>query len=93
MEEQQLTADFINKKFFKNSFKLYHSSNCREYWNGLDIREDFQKAAEKYKYYTPKVLLASSYLRFMRDGNRTEYECEYFERRDALIIFTILEAI
>lgn len=50
-------------------------------------------AGEEYLAKEFPILNASAYMRFIKDGNRSEYEALYFERRGAVRALTIAECI
>ena len=54
----------------------YSTINGREFWNNLPekAKADYIKKAEKYSGQEWKMLPASVFLDFARNGNRTRYE-------------------
>lgn len=86
--------EFIKKHFFKKPEPMFRSITDREYWESA--KEILQDRMERFEdeledLYAP--LLATDYMRFERDGNRFDFEKVYFNRRDALVIKTSLEAM
>lgn len=87
--------EFIKKHFFKKPDTLFHNTDDREYWNTMAERlypvfKEYEANIEG-NIYAP--LLATDYMRFERDGNRSVYEDIYFGRRMALFVQTSLEAM
>lgn len=95
MLSKYANRDFIKKHFFKKPEPMFHSIADREYWeSAAKILYDRMKRWEKETFedlYKP--LLATDYMRFERDGNRSIYENIYFSRRKALFTATALEAM
>lgn len=83
-------AEFINY-----SFKTAHHISEREYYENIktlyyDVLIKAEKKVDDMEY---PVLKASLYMEFSKNGNRDNFQKEYFKRRNALVIYTILEAI
>ena len=73
------------------------TNNTEEKWEEIKTHPFYKKERDELIAYGEKYLSApipelklSSYLRFSRDGNRSEYERPYFERRRRIARLTIL---
>ena len=76
-------------------FDIYPKITDRAVWENIShtVSAEVIKEAEKYLDYTYPPLPASKYMRFVNDGNRTEFQTLYNERRRALGTVLIAECI
>ena len=76
-------------------FNIYPKITDRAVWDNIShtVSCEIISVAEKYLNYTYPMLPVSSYMRFVRDGNRTEFQTPYNERRDVLGTVFIAECI
>ena len=67
-------------------FNIYPKITDRAVWENIShtVSAEVIKEAEKYLDYTYPPLPASKYMRFVRDGNRTDFQAPYNERRTVL---------
>jgi hypothetical protein len=74
-------------------WKPYPTATDRALWEALPIsvRESLIKAGEAALQEAWKPLLATRFLEYARVGNRSEYEAEYFGRRNKLIALALAE--
>ena len=65
---------------------IYPKITDRAVWENIShtVSAEVIKEAEKYLDYTYPPLPASKYMRFVRDGNRTDFQAPYNERRTVL---------
>lgn len=77
----------------KKDFSPLPRYDEREPWEKMDleVKEYFFKQKECLLNYEYKSLSATKYLKFSFDGNRDEFENEYFEKRKILLYLIILE--
>ena len=75
-----------------NPFPIY---NDREAWSKLPdaTKEHMSKTASELKDKTYKVLPATTYMNFTRNGDRAQYERIFFERRYDLLSLVMGECI
>ena len=68
-------------------FMLYPPYEDREAWDALEepVKVEMVRRGESWLEYPWPSLLASRYMDFMRTGNRSRYEKDYFDRRTAVI--------
>lgn len=89
---------YLDKKQISDNlkdFSLYHSISDRSYWESVkdSYYSELKSAAAYYDRYTFEPLYASLYREYVTKKDRANFESKYFERRNALIIYTLLEAI
>lgn len=79
----------------QSKFCIYPKISERTVWDNISdtVSCEVISAAEKYLGYTYPMLPASKYMRFVGDGNRTEFQEPYNERRDVLGMVFIAECI
>ncbi|MBE0600306.1 MAG: heparinase, partial [Firmicutes bacterium] len=67
----------------------------RQAWATLDVKSKtfYMETADALRGYAWPSLPAARYMDFARNGNRTQYETLYFQRRDALFALTLAECI
>lgn len=95
MLSKYANRDFIKEHFFKKPEAMFRDIDDREYWESMAeiLHERIKRweADNSKNLYNP--LLATDYMRFERDGNRSVYEDIYFHRRRALFTAAALEAM
>ena len=76
-------------------FMLYPPYEDREAWDALEepVKVEMVRRGESWLEYPWPSLLASRYMDFMRTGNRSRYEKDYFDRRTAVIDLMIAECV
>ena len=76
-------------------FRPFPSYSDRNAWQALPerVRSHYLGEAAKLKGFKWPTLPASLYLEFYRNGNRSNYEKLYFDRRAALLNLVIAECI
>lgn len=77
------------------SEELYPKACNRAAWNKLpdNLKKDAVASGEKYLGYTYPQITAQDYMRFSKDGNRSEFEKKYFDRREALNQLVVAECV
>ena len=93
----------LTQRYAPDSLKLvprtawtpYPAATNRAAWNGLpkSMRELIINAGEVALQEQWKPLLATRFLEYDRIGNRTDYETEYFSRRNKLIALALAECV
>ena len=76
-------------------FMLYPPYEDRAAWAALEepVKEEMVRRGEAWLEYPWPSLLATRYMDFMRTGNRSRYERDYFDRRTAVIDLMIAECV
>lgn len=79
----------------RSEFNIYPKITDRTVWESIShtVSDEILSEAEKYVDYTYPMLPASQYMRFVNDGNRTDFQKLYNERRDVLGTVFIAECI
>lgn len=84
-------AKEYNKPF--SDFSLYPNMMDRGSWNNIphSHKVDLIQEGEKYLHYQYSSISASTYMNFLRTGNRVDFEDLYFQRRYALNALVLAE--
>lgn len=79
----------------KKEFKPLPKIDEREKWDSVSnkYKSELLKEGEKFINYDWPPLLATDYLAFSRNGNRSIYNDQYYERRNALLTLLIAECL
>lgn len=79
----------------QSEFNMYPKITDRTSWENIscDVRKEVIKEAEKYLDYKYPMLPTSMYMKFVNDGNRSEFEAPYHERRTVLGTVLMAECI
>lgn len=88
--------DQINQLLVPHAkFFPYPPKNQRNVWDSIDVevRTYYLEKATAIKGFDWKSLAATSMLEFVRTGNRTNYEKLSFDKRKALVVFSMAELI
>jgi hypothetical protein len=77
------------------SYKPYPDIENRSQWESLPafVRDKWINGAESYLGYHWPTLPAVRYMDFVRNGNRTQFQHIYFERREVLAKLVIAECV
>ena len=81
-----------NLEDFDFSGKIFPPAKNREFWEDK-FDESYIVNAEKYIGFTWPVCLATDFMAFKNEGNRSKHEIPYFDRRCALITLFKAEVI
>ena len=78
-----------------DEFNMYPGISDRAAWEKIShaVRSEIISEAEKYLNYQYPVLPISVYMRFVKDGNRTQYQELYHKRRRILGTVLMAECI
>lgn len=81
------------KNNLPTSYKPYPGAGDRAFWEGVNelTKSTYIKEAEKYMKMQFGVLPASLFMEFHRNGNRSNYQKPYSERRKALNVAVLAE--
>lgn len=79
----------------QSEFNMYPKITDRAVWGKISpaVQREVISEAEGYLDYTYPMLPASMYMKFVNDGNRSEFEKPYFERRKVLGTVLMAECI
>ena len=83
-----------------HSFKLYPSISDRAFWDPIAVQQNkkqmvdkiFEEARKAQSMPIPECR-ASVFMEFYRNGNRSNYEEQYFKRRHNLLVLTLAEVL
>ena len=79
----------------KAEFKPFAKINDRAQWESVtgEAKAYLKEMADQYRNRSFPILPARTYMRFLKDGNRSEFEGLYFDRRHALLALVLDECI
>lgn len=93
MFAQYENVDSISKNFLNMTMYSDYSIDNREFWEKVKSQKFIEYTTQNINDFSDfKMLTATMYMRFCRDGNRSEYDNEYHKRRAALVFYILLEA-
>jgi len=87
-------GDFL-QKHLKQGFQLYPDITGRDFWNGMveTHAQKYTQEADRLLGKEQRILPASKYLLFTREGDRSQYEGAYFQRRGDLHTLLLAECM
>lgn len=93
-----MTREWLNNndlKAFEFNMDFMPKASNREKWNDIsnEIKAQTIKQAEKYIDFEFKSMLATDFLKFVREGNRGYYEDKALEKRNALASLVMGECV
>lgn len=95
MLHQKYAADFNKIILPRESFCPFPKVRDRKAWGKIsrDIKKSILSKAEKAAASEWKILPATGYMDFERDGDRSRYETVYFERRTRVLDLLLAECL
>lgn len=93
-----MTREWLNNNdlnTFEFNMDFMPKANNREKWSNIsdEIKDITIKQAEKYIDFEFKSMLATDFLKFVREGNRGYYEDKALEKRNALASLVMGECV
>jgi len=95
LKEKYVNSELEHIVLPLNEFAPFPTFEQRREWDSLpeSLRKEQIKEGERYLEYDWPSLPATSFMAFVRNGNRTGYENPSFQRRSALATLVVAECI